>query len=171
MSTSTFRMSQDLAGKIAFALLEPKFKEAEVMQKELAEYLTVIAESTVPAPVMELFKKYSDYIETSQNVYLNEKGFNRESITLSRRVPNTGGNYVEMSITDTQASKAKKLHNIYKNKVENNKRLRQEIKTALLNLKTFAQIQKSFPEAVQYLPKSESVALVVDLSKLRKEIK
>lgn len=164
------RISMALAEQIAKALTKKKQDLIAPALLEYRQYFTDVYESRVPKPVMELFKKHSEYLETTQSVYINEKGFNRESISLTKAVPSTTSYNVELSITDAEATKGKKLYNAWKKACEDYKKLFEEVENALLNLRSFSNIEKQLPEAVPFLPQ-KGLTVIVNTTELRKKLK
>ena len=164
------RITKYLANKVAQQLIEKKQKEVSTLRTEFQEYLTVVAEKRVPKDVMEFFKKQCEYVETSQSIFLNEKGFNREVISLTRQVPAKSSSSLHIVLNDTEATKAKRLHNAWLKAKENVERLKRELENALLNLRTYNRIEKELPEAFQLLPQGGGMLIPINIEKLRKEI-
>jgi len=164
------RISMQLAEQIAKKLTEKKQALIAPTNLEFREFITQSFEATVPKPVMELFKKHSEYVETTNSVYLNEKGFSRENVSLTKAVPSIKEYSVHFPLTDAVAIKAKKLYHVWQKAKDDYKALFEETETALLNLRTFANIEKQLPEAVQYLPQ-RGLTVIVDTKELRKKLK
>src|SRR5690606_42149474 len=64
-----------------------------------------------------------------------------------------------------EAKKGKALFDSWQKAKDNYEALKQECETALINLRTFANIEKSLPEAKQYLPQL-GLTVVVDTVQL-----
>ncbi len=164
------RISQTLAATIAEKLTEKKRVQVADSLMEFRKYFTEVYESKIPKPVMELFKKHSEYIQTVSAVYLNEKGFSITKVSLLKALPATSQYSVTINLTDFEAKKGKALFHSWQKAKDNYEALKQECETALINLRTFANIEKSLPEAKQYLPQL-GLTVVVDTVQLRKKLK
>ena len=164
------RISQALAAQIAEKLTEKKLAIAKENLQAFREYFTTVYESKIPKPVMELFKKYSEYIRTTSSIYLDNKHFSRNGINLVKALPSITKYSVAIELTEAENKRGKSLYDVWQKSEEVYKTLKQECETALINLRTFANIEKSLPEAKQYLPQL-GLTVVVDTVQLRKKLK
>jgi len=166
------RISQALAAQIATKMVQSKRAIQSELQKEYREYFTTVAEKKVPKDVMEFFKKHSEYVKTTSSMRVDGKGFNRLDVSLTRAIPSVSPNcyYEHVDLNESEATKGKKLHQDWLKMKENNDALESEIETALINLRTFANIQKELPEAGKHLPE-QGLTVIVNTTELRKKLK
>lgn len=166
------RISQALASQIASKMVQSKRTVQSELQKEYREYFTTVAEKKVPKDVMDFFKKHSEYVKTTSSMRVDGKGISRLDISLTRAIPSVSPNcyYEHIDLSEAEATKGKKLHQDWVKMKENTDTLESEIETALINLRTYANIQKELPEASQYLPE-QGLTVIVNTTELRKKLK
>jgi len=163
------RISNDLAGQIAYKLTEKSRKAMEEKHVAYREVVTTLYEQTTPQPVLDVLKKYPDWIDTASNIRLQGHGFNYEYVSPTRTiVSNCRNNALEL--TDKMAKSITAVKKEWEKSQDKYKSLKDEIKHALLSLKTYANIRKELPAAAEYLPPPMSNALVVNLGNLNKRI-
>lgn len=165
------QISQSLACLIANKLVENKQKQVDAAQKELSTFVYDTYVSQTPDEVKELFKKHSEWFMTSKEVRVHGHGFNYDYFSVEKPViMNCQNNTATIKLTEKISSKIQALQKqAVKLKDERND-LKSDIKTALLQLRTYKQIEKTFPEAAPWLPK-QSMALVVDVEPIRRRLK
>jgi len=166
------RISQTLANQIALKMVKEKRSIQSELQVKYREYFTGVAEKKVPKDVMEFFKKHSEYVKTTSSMRVDGKGFNRLDVHLTRAIPSVSPNcyYEHVDLTETEAEKGKKLHQEWLKMKDNNDALEVEIETALINLRTYANVQKELPEAAIHLPE-QGLTVIVNTADLRKKLK
>lgn len=79
------RISKDLAEKIATKLTEKSRIKVEKLDLQFRELVTTIYEEQTPDEVKVVFKKYPDWIRTTDGTYLIGHGFNFLWVELTRR--------------------------------------------------------------------------------------
>lgn len=167
---NTMRINKTIAEQIAIKLTENKKK---LMDKAAQDYSDLVLSEYLkqtPKEVIDMQKKQPDYFSTTTYIKLDGHGFNWEQVKVSKVVIANGNNASLKLNAKIASSLSTVKSNALKVKSEYNA-LKGEIQNALCNLRTFAQIQAHLPEAVQYLPKSTSVAIVPNYADLRKKIK
>ncbi len=164
-------LSQEKAKQIAIKLCE---KKKESVSKLLAEYQQFVHDSYVkqtPTEIISMQKKYPDWFSTSTGIYLHGNGFNNEYVNTSKAVIDNTSRSAYMKMDNKLASQISQYKNAYLKAKDNHEDLVREIKTALINLKTFSRITEKFPEAAALLPKSTSTAIMVNVDGIRKKLK
>lgn len=165
------QISQSLACLIANKLVENKQKEYDKLDKEYSEYVYDLYLSQTPDEVKAMFKKHADWFMTTNTVRLHGHGFNYEYCDVKKPViKNSPNDHAVLKLTEKIVAKINAYKkDLSKIKTERNN-LKDDIKTALLQLRTYKQIEKTFPEAAPWLPK-QSMALVVDVEPIRRRLK
>lgn len=163
-------LSKTVIESIAQRLTEKSKKHSEMLLKEYKEAVTIAFEAQVPDEVKKCFRHYSEYVETTNSVYLDGHGFNRESLTLTRQVPATTSYSAHLELTATIADKLLKAKRKWEKARDEYKQLYQETESALLALKTHKNIEENLPEAAPYLPPPMSNSLVVNFTSLKRKL-
>lgn len=165
------QISQSLACLIANKLVENKQKEYDKLKKEYQDYVYDLYISQTPDEIKAIFKKHADWFMTTNIVRLHGHGFNYEYCEVQKPViKNSPNENAVLKLSEKIVVKINSfLKAIQKAKDERND-LKSDIKTALLQLRTYKQIEKTFPEAAPWLPK-QNMALVVDVEPIRRRLK
>lgn len=163
-------LSKMVVEQIAKKMTEKSKKYVESVEKELEKLVTEIYMEQVPADVMRVFKTNCEYIETTQTLYLNGHGFNRESIKMSKQLPAKSSYSQPLPLNAAIADRIMKVKRKKEKAVEDYKTLVSETESALYALKTAKNIRENLPEAVPYLPPPMSNALVVNFNSLQKKL-
>ncbi len=169
------RISKDTAKHIAKLLCEKFRKEYEVTYEELREYVLSEYEKQIPKDILAIHKKHPEYFTTTSTVLIDGHGFSHFQISTkgdSKRcfITNYTDYKTKMKYDKKVFDVAQTLLRKYEAGNEKYKSLLKEVEVALITLQTTKRIEEKFPEAKAYLPTSNSLALVVDYSKLRKKI-
>jgi hypothetical protein len=163
------RISNDLAQQIAFKLTEKSKKVMDEKHIAFRDLVTTLYEESTPALIIDALKKFPDWIDTCSSIRLNGHGFNYEYVTPTRKcVSNSSVNSLEL--TQKMADKITSVRKVWEKSKKQYNDLKDEVKHALLSLKTFANIRKELPAAAEYLPPPMSNALVVNLGSLNKRL-
>lgn len=167
------RISKQLAEQIARALISKKRNAESESKKEFREYCTKVAEERVPKDVMAFFKKHSEYVKTNSTIHISGKGLARkQEVSLLKALPSISPNcyYEHIDFTDEESDKAKELFDKWQKLKDGNNILEAEIEATLISLRTYANIEKEFPEASRMLPK-QGLTVIVDTASLREKLK
>lgn len=166
------RISQSLASQIAKKLMEKKKTLQQTAKEAYRQYFTEIAEKKVPKNVMEFFGKHSEYVKTTSSIYVDGKGFNKLSVSLTKAIPSINPNcyYDHIDLSDAEVKKGKELYDAHEKMKTKNEELEYEIEATLINLRTYSNIQKEFPEAAEHLP-ALGLTVIVNTDALRKKLK
>ena len=168
------RITKDLCERIADKLVEPKLKKARQLQQEFNAKIIKYHQDLIPKEVMEFALKNKEYFKWSDYVYAAQSKFGYNYYYNNPRVSNI---LISKSNTITfknskDENTFEKLYSEYNKQFDNIENLKQEIIISLQALRTYKNIQESFPEAAEYLPTvGTSTALVVNYDKLRAKLK
>lgn len=164
-------ISKSLADLIADKLVVNKEKQVKEFEKEFRDYVYDTYISQTPKEVLELFKKQADWFYTQQGVMLDGYGFNWNYVSVRTPViVNTPSGRAKLKFNKEVAAKCESLQNKWKKAEGELKQFTKDIYHVLLQLRTYKQIEKTFPEAAPFLPK-QSLAIVPDISPIRKKLK
>jgi hypothetical protein len=155
---------------IAEKMTEKSKKYVEATLKEYQTLATEIYETQIPDEVKKCFKNHSQYIETTQTLFLDGHGFNRDSLSMIKQMPSTTSYQQKLNLTAAVADKLIKAKRKWEKAKDDYKHLKEETEAALFALKTNKNIRENLPEAIPYLPPPMSNALVVNFSSLQKKL-
>ena len=164
------RMTKELAKQIARKLT---VKKIEVSNQIFIDYRQAVTDAYIkqtPKEVAETFKKHPDWFYTRSGISFSGHGFRWETVTATEQVICNSRSDANLNLDDKLAAKLTNLKRKNENAVAAYNALVDEIETALFNLRTFANVEKNFPEAIPFLPASTSTALMVNFDALRKKI-
>lgn len=160
------RITKQIATSVANQLVLSRNQDLKKEQLKLSEIVTSIYLSKIPDEVMEFFKLYPVFFKTKGGIKLNGNGFNYEFFPMTKNVPDNNDSYCGLfSKEDCDKIKNQWLL-IQKLQAENDK-LHFDIETALVNYRTYSNIEKEFPEAFKLLPARQITALVVNIKDIR----
>lgn len=165
------RISKELASKVAKAMMSEKRKKQDDLFAQFKDKLKQAYIITIPQLVLDTFKKHPDYFHTTRVICIDTNGFNNFHVNIDTPILNNSGNYYTFYHPSPSASSSlMKLKNSISSLRDKNDKLELELKETIIALRTFARIQELLPEAVPFLPKSQSTEIIVDLTQLRKKI-
>lgn len=162
------RITKEIATATAIALLKPKHNRLKDLRQQLSDKVTEAYLETVPHAVVEQFKKYPEYFRKASSVRFNCPGFNYEYYTTNAQVPDTNS---MAKIGTQQGNKILALSAKLKDAESDYKSIKNEIEVALYAFRTYANVEKEFPEAFVLLPSKVSQAIMVNIDSIRKNIK
>jgi hypothetical protein len=165
------QLSKQVIEQIALKMTEKSKKFVDACEKELKEVVTEVYAATIPAEVMKVFKTHCEYVETTQSLYVDGNGFNREDFTMTKQLPSTSGYSTKLKLTATTADQILKVKRKRDKAREDYKNLVQETESALSALRTHKNVRENLPEAAAYLPPPMSNALVVSFDSLQKRLR
>ncbi len=164
------QLSKQVIEQIAHKLTEKSKKYVDQCEKELKEIVTEMYIQQVPIEVMKVFKTHCEYVETTQCLYLDGHGFNRENISMTRQLPAMSNYNQKLNLTAVIADKIMKVKRKKEKAKEDYKNLVTETEAALYALKTAKNVRENLPEAAVYLPPPMSNALIVNFNTLQKKL-
>jgi hypothetical protein len=165
------RITKQLAEQIAAKLLTEKQANVTKLRKEYEDYITLAYLSQTPKEVLAVYAKHPEWFYTRGSVTLNGSGFRYESVSTNCQVICNGGSSANLMMNDKISHKAKMLQNKWESAKDKVRELKMKLEVALFNLRTYAAVQKSFPEAAPFLPKDATMSLMINYDALRKELK
>lgn len=163
-------LSKMVIESIATKMTEKSRKYVDQLLKDYQTLATEIYETQIPDEVKKCFKTHSEYIQTTESLYLDGNGFNRVSASMTKRLPAKSEYSQRVKLTSITADKLIAAKIKYEKAQDDYKQLRLETESALYALKTGKNIRENFPEAIPYLPPPMSNSLVVNFSSLQKKL-
>jgi len=162
------RITKQIAQDVASKMLVDKYKSIAELDKELGlrvqDYLT----AKIPAEVNTVFAKHPDYFDSRRSYYLYGEGLNCKSVTIPQSLPSVGSSF---TVKPEQAKEIVKLSNKRDDLHEAYKKALREVEVLLYNLRTYANVTKSFPEALPFLPVGQNTAVALNIEDVRKLLK
>lgn len=165
------KISKEAAKNITSKLLETKRKKLDAAYLEYRQLATDLYKSQLPNELVELQRKYPEYISKCSSLLINSHGFNWERINATEQVIQVakGENIIDLNAKD--ADKLLKLKQKHEKLRKSYSELFSETEHALISLGTTKRIEENFPEAKPFLPVSENLLPVANLADLRSKIK
>ena len=165
------RISQEMAGRIAYKLTEKSKAIADNLHVEYRKSVMEFYKATLPKPVLAFFKtEFCEYVETTNSVILDGHGFSREHVSFIGALPSENGNTPRLNFNANDGAKFIAAKRKWEKADKEYKSLKEETTQALLALKTFNNIRKELPEAAPFLPPPISNSLVVNFDSLKKRL-
>lgn len=162
------RITKQIAEATAKKLTEKHSKEITEISNELKEFVTDIYLKTIPPKVLITFNNYPDFFRTTTNVQVVGPGLSYQHVNLTQSYPNES---YRLSLSQEEADVVVALLNKISDKNEKVCQLKNEIENVLFSLRTYANVQKQFPEAYALLPvPSNNTGLIVNIDSLRSQI-
>lgn len=158
------RITKAVAQKVAQQLISERQTEIENLSNELNRKAYEIYLDTVPKQVLDIFKSNSSYFKNSKKFYVQGVGLNTTGIDFDVYTP-----YVSQYFTlcEKDANIFVKLINNIQAKQKELNEFKIQIEVALLNLRTYNNIEKQFPEAAKLLPIQQTTAIMVNIKDIR----
>lgn len=173
MATITKQEAEFISKK----LMAKRLEETKSKEKDFRLLITQMYIEQTPVEVIKLQKKYPDWFCTSSSISLPYEDYRGEIVTAINAYgspsPRICNNYTSAKLEIPKDQKA--LVFKMRNEVDAIKKKYKEdlftIENSLNALKTYARITEHFPEAVEYLPTKEKMALSINFTDVRKLIK
>ena len=164
------RISQDLAGQIAFKLTEKSRVSTEKLHLAFREAATLLYEEQTPKEIKEAFKKHSAWIQTRSCVVFEGHGFTWTRLSTTRPVIQNTSGEAKLTLNSKSADKLTTASRKWEKAKKDYEDLKSQTKTALLTLKSYSNIKKEIPLAAPMLPPPMSNALVCSFDDLNKKL-
>jgi hypothetical protein len=166
------RITKEIADQVARQMIAKKLEKNEAKLQELKGLVALrVMETKIPKEVGQFRSDgFEDYLKKSRGVTLIGNGFNHEYLDLKPFPSTTSNNYITFEPTPEDAKIWIKLHRDYQTEIQNIQRLRGEIEEFLYRLKTYAKVEKEFPEAFKLLPAKQETGFSVCVDDLRKRL-
>jgi hypothetical protein len=160
------RITKQIATTVAHQLVLPKRQELKAEETKLSEIISKVYLSKIPEEVMVLFATQKKFFKVVGFLKINGNGFNFQGFPLIGSFPDNGDTYCkDFSVKECDLIK-KQFDIVQKLKLEIEK-LTFDIETALINYRTYNNIEKEFPEAFKLLPLRQTTALVINIKDIR----
>jgi len=165
-------ITRTIAEEVAQKLTAQKQREIKEMKGRLGMAVTLAYESTIPKEVAILFDTHKDWMKKVSSVRLHGRGFNYETINLSKVLPSKKEEYSSqnMNVEKEYGDKWIKDHQLIEKAQKELKTLVAEIENALIGLKTYKRVEENFPEAAKFLPQKGNTAIAINLSHIRNQL-
>lgn len=164
------RITNDIAKQVATKLLEKK-KEAQLAAaKKYQQFLEDEAFKQVPKEIMDLLEKHNRFFNKVSAVKLIGHGFEHETVKMSKSIPSSDYNYFILEMTASLATKIMNLKRASDKAKEDYDKSFQILEQALINCRTFKNVEQNIPEAKPYLPQAKTMALAINYADVRKLI-
>lgn len=165
------RISKQNSEIIAKQLMQKKKEKVNALLLEYQQGATDEYIKQTPKEVLEMSVKHPEYFALTNYVAVSGHGFRWEQIKTVKPVIKKGFNEPTLILNDKISDKLTKLKRKHQSAKDQYDQLLSEIETALLNLRTYANIEKNIPEAAPFLPKGETMALAINFDDIRSKIK
>lgn len=162
------RITKQIANDVAIKMLADKKKSINEIDRELGLTVQNMLVAQIPAEVLTVFAKHASYFDSRRSWHINGEGLNWEVVTIPESLPYKGGAFTP---TSEQAKELVKIINKQKDKHTAYKKAVRELEVLLYNLKTYANVTKSFPEALPFLPVGQNTAVAFNIEDVRKLLK
>jgi len=154
-----------------------KEKVAKLNQSEIKvkEDLCAYVFSKLPEHIKKAFNdsEIKPYLRCTSQVRLIGCGFNYDYFSVDKIPLKNDDNSHYVSFENGDKFGMKFFKQVQDNKIEKARleKLVQDIEQALINMKTLKRVSVEFPEAMEFLPKSEITAICVSVEPIRQELK
>lgn len=170
------RITKYMAEEASKQLVKKKKEELDKKQSLLFKSLYEYLKPKCNKDALKLLKDESTkglICSTSSVRIVSGCGFSYDYIYLSESLPHWNGNtfQIEFESKDPKGIEFYSLFNEVTSLKSDVKKLEQDITTALVNLKTLKRVSVEFPEALEFLPKSETTAICVNIKPIREKLK
>lgn len=164
------RITKTIAEDVARQLTAKKSEEVDKLKNDLKLLNTQIYVSKLPSSVMDMFEDYPEYFNKSSSESVTGPGLNKwHRVEFTRSLPRSNNNSINLDAKEAQ--KIIKLEDKIEDKGKAYKELFEKIEIALINLRTYANVQREFPEAFKLLPASNiGMKLAVNVADIRKQL-
>ena len=165
MSTVSKALAKDLASE----LLKPLDLKLSKAFDERGEALENILLARVPSIVLDVFKKFPQYIETDRYFNISGEGFDYTRIVTKNKIICAGN--ANIVVDKREAEKLKPFCNAYESLRTDVSNTRVELEAVLYELRSYKRVLEAFPELEKFLPTSTTKALALDLTVLKAKLK
>lgn len=163
-------ISQSVAHDVAQKIAKTKLNQVNLLIDKFNELLVSEYNKTLPSSVVEFYKKMPQYIETQSYIRVTGNGFHIDSFAVNTRViTNKSSTCFEPSIE--VAAILLKMYNEYKTERKVYDSLVVDIENALIQLKTYKNIEAQFPDAIKFLPTKSITSVAINLDSILDRLK
>lgn len=167
------KISQDTARKASWKIVEPIKTKMDEIEKEISVLVTDIVVQAIPADVMKLWKKHSEYMKSNNDIRICGHGFDNRQVALTGSYPCEDTSWhKKMDITKEQAVELHKLDAKKEKLNDKYKTTQKEIEGTLLALGTTKRVLEQFPEAAAHLDiTAPNTGLMLQIDPLREKVR
>lgn len=157
-------ISKTLAIEISEKLTKKYSDEIAKQELKISEYFTGIYTEQVPKLMMDCFEKHKSSMYSQIGCYVGVLGI-QNRFRMTKVLPT-----ISFSPKPKQAENLVIMINKLIDLNSDLEKLKLDIETALLGLKTYNRIKEEFPEAYDLIPIKTSKALMIDLKNIKSKI-
>jgi hypothetical protein len=159
------QISKSKAEEVARKLTQKKYSSITELQKELSGIAQEQYLSSIPKDVVEIYKKHPSFFRTESSVYARVEGIGMYWVSLGTSVPK--GDRTTFDMTGPIAEKYVALKNKIDSETEAVKKLKADIESTIIQLRTYKNILATFPEAAELIDNSKPNLPMVPIDKIR----
>lgn len=163
------RITKAIAEAVAKQLVQSKQAEIKQIQDNEADFISGFYEASLSQLVKDGFKKHKGFFHTSSSIRLSGSGLTQgyRYYALNKNYPVCNSCPV-FPVSDEQANTIIEFETQIEEKTKSMRELFNNIEAALINLRTYNNIEKEFPEAFALLPKQAvNTALAINIKDIR----
>jgi len=172
------RVTREIAENVSKALLKNKKEAIEIMEKELAEKATHLADSKIDNKLMTAFEKHKMYFCTTETVKFNaiiNDTHQFIQISIGKELPrkSEGSWVINLTVEDSEFLNLEDLKKKIEKARETYSKSLEIVQETIYGLRTYKSVEQNFPEAFELLPKSTNGTMLpmLDLEKVRSLVK
>jgi hypothetical protein len=162
-------ISKQVAQDVAIKLCRKKKEEINILVDEFNNYLVSEYNKFLPPSVIAFHKQMPHYIETRSYIRVTGNGFSYEDIRLGFHViTDKSNNFFE---PDKECAEILlRMKNIIIDKKKALNKLENDIENALIQLRTYKNIETQFPDAIKYLPTKSITSVAINFTDILSRI-
>jgi hypothetical protein len=163
------RITKTIATDVASQLVQAKKIELKTLRDNQAEFITDIYEASLSDLIKNAFKKHKGFIYSGSSIRLNGEGLSvgYKNYPLSKELPKCNS-CPSFPLTSEQSAIVVDFENKIDTKEKEVKELFNNIEVALINLRTYGNVEKEFPEAFKLLPPANiNTGLIINIKDIR----
>lgn len=155
---------------MAIKIAKEKLDQINVLFDKFNEHLVSEYNKNLPPSVVVFHNQMPHYIEAQSYIRVTGNGFHHDSFGVNVRViSNKSSNYFEPNVEVVAI--LLKMYNEYKDERKIYNTLIVDIENALIQLKTYKNIEVQFPNAIKYLPTKSITTVAVNLDSIFNRLK
>lgn len=158
------RITKQIATEVAEKLMASRHVAIEKLKKERQEYIVACYLTLIPKDVQIFFTKFGSFCKPKCSVYVHGVGVKAQYIQFGKSLPDNNKNLL---LEDKEADAFIKFEDAICDAKKDYKKLFLEIEAALYGYRTYKKVEENFPEAYALLPKTNSCAVMINISSIR----
>jgi hypothetical protein len=162
------RITKTIATEVAQQLIAVKNEELKHLRLQQKTFIRDIYLTQLPKDVLICFGKNPKYFRTTSAIYINGPGLPQGYKTYSIGDPLPSINGDRITVTELYSTDIEKNEDAINTKSKEINELFDNIEAALINLRTYNNVEKEFPEAFKLLPPASiNTGLMVNIKDIR----